>query len=102
MNRKIAIKRLTKSDLTFFIWHFENMSAGNQKAINLNSDIFVDTLYPGIQEAALKQDNRFPLNLYISGPSSAEAINLQRKIVKGPAYKNWRLDGEFVRDDPER
>ena len=40
MLKKLAVKRLTASDLTFFVWHFRNQPAGNQKAINLNADVF--------------------------------------------------------------
>ena len=100
--KKIALKRLTKSDLTFFIWHFQNSNAGNQKAINLNADVFVDRLFPNIHEEATRRGDRFPVDLDIFGPGGAGALNLQRKIVKGESYKNWRLNGEFVRDDEQR
>lgn len=39
MSTKIAVKKLTASDLTFFEWHFKNRNAGNQKAINLNRNV---------------------------------------------------------------
>jgi hypothetical protein len=100
--KKIALKRLTKSDLTFFIWHFQNGNAGNQKAINLNADVFVDRLFPNIQDEATRHGDRFPIDLNIFGPGGAGLLNLQRKIVKGESYKNWRLNGEFVRDDELR
>lgn len=100
--KKIALKRLTKSDLTFFIWHFQHGNAGNQKAINLNADVFVDLLFPSITDEALRRGDRFPVDLDIFGPDGAGVLNLQRKIVKGDSYKNWRLNGEFVRDDEHR
>lgn len=100
--KKIALKRLTKSDLTFFAWHFQHGSASNQKAINLNADVFVDRLFPNIHEEAARRGDRFPVDLDIFGPGGSGALNLQRKIVKGETYKNWRLNGEFVRDDEER
>ncbi len=105
MNQKIAIKRLTASDLTFFKWHFQNRNAGNQKAINLNADVFVHRLYPSIEAAARATDSKLPLDLWIYGPGEAKPLNLQRKIVKGGAYKNWRLNGEFISnpiDEPNR
>ena len=46
MINKLALKRLTASDLTLFEWHFNYRNAGNQKAINLNADVFKDQLYP--------------------------------------------------------
>lgn len=100
--KKIALKRLTKSDLTFFIWHFQNGNAGNQKAINLNADVFVELLFPKIHDEAARRGDRFPVDLDIFGPGGCSALNLQRKIVKGESYKNWRLNGEFVRDDEQR
>lgn len=103
--RKLALKRLTASDLTLFRWHFENRNAGNQKSINLNRDVFVDVLYPALPDAVAQQEGRLPLDLSIYGPDGKAGINLQRKIVKHGTYKNWRLDGEFVnnpQEEPDR
>jgi hypothetical protein len=100
--KKIALKRLTRSDLTFFFWHFQNGNAGNQKAINLNADVFAKQLFPNISEEAARRGDRFAVDLDIFGPGGAGILNLQRKIVKGDSYKNWRLNGEFVRDDEQR
>lgn len=96
MARKLAAKVLTASDLTFFEWHFRNNNAGNQKAINLNQDVFVQKLYPQLPAVALQKGGRLPLDLYIYGPGIEGELNLQRKIVKFGMYKNWRLNGEFV------
>jgi hypothetical protein len=103
---KLAVKRLTASDLTLFEWHFRNRNAGNQKAINLNADVFIDRLYPVLPEAAGRA-GRIPLDLFIYGPGLRGELNLQRKIIKFPSYKNWRLDGECVSpsdhtEEPER
>jgi hypothetical protein len=98
--RKIALKRLTKSDLTFFRWHFDNNNAGNQKAINLNADVFVQILFPGLPaEATVQPRGRFKIDLSVYGPGQAPELNLQRKIIKTSSYKNWRLNGEFI-DNP--
>ncbi len=95
---KIALKRLTASDLTFFKHHFETQATGgNQKSINLNADVFVEQLFPVLRESPPKS-GKLGLNLYVYGPGSGPELNLQRKIVKGAAYKNWRLNGEFVED----
>lgn len=99
--RKLAAKRLTASDLTFFEWHFRNRPAGNQKAINLNADIFIDQLYPALPEVSQETGGRVPLDLSIFGPGLSGLENYQRKIMKGGAYKNWRLDGEYIPDKPE-
>ncbi|KAA3645350.1 MAG: DUF3883 domain-containing protein [Chloroflexi bacterium] len=102
---KIAIKRLTASDLTLFKWHFENLNAGNQKAINLNKNVFVDELFPSLPAVVEEEGWRFSIDLYLYGPGLSGEYNLQRKILKGETYKNWRLDGEFIvnpQDDPQR
>ena len=97
MFRKVAIKKLTASDLTFFEWHFKNRKVGgNQKAINLNSDIFINKMYPILPEIALTMNGKFPIDLRIFGPGFHGLHNLQRKVVKFGTYKNWRLNGEFV------
>lgn len=105
MQRRIALKRLTASDLTLFEWQFRNRPAGNQKSINLNTDVFVGELFPALPDAAAESNGRFPLDLNIFGPGHAGLHNLQRKILKGIAYKNWRLDGEYINNpenSPER
>ena len=96
MISKLAAKRLTASDLTFFEWQFKNRNAGNQKAINLNADVLTGQLYPALDAIVKQHDNKLGVDLWIAGPDAAERVNLQRKIIKGNAYKNWRLDGEFV------
>ena len=80
MIQKIVLKRMTSSDLTFFAWHYLNEPAGNQKAINLNADVFIDILYPGLPAIAQNRGDRFPLDLYLFGPGYAGEYNLQRKI----------------------
>ena len=80
---KLALKRLTASDLTFFEWHFRNRNAGNQKAINLNADVFSDQLYPTLEVVIRDRQNKLGIDLWIAGPAAAEPINLQRKIIKG-------------------
>jgi hypothetical protein len=97
---KIAIKRLTSSDLTFFEWHYRHAPAGKQKAINLNVNPFVSELYPALPELAALQSGRLPLDLSIYGPGGAGLHNIQRKIIK--SHKNWRLNGEVVWDPEDR
>ena len=96
MSQKLAIKRLTTSDLTLFEWHYRHTPAVRQKAINLNANVFVDQLYPGLNDPSAEK--RFPVDLFIFGPGLEDAINLQRKILKPAGAKNWRLNGELVND----
>lgn len=103
MARKLALKRLTASDLTVFRWHFINRPAGNQKAINLDSQVLVGKLYPELARAGLGAPPRFKLDLKISGPGAGMPQTVVRKILK--QQKNWRLNGEFIVgpvDDPLR
>src|SRR5579859_7499939 len=93
---RLALKKLTASDLTLFEWHFQNRNAGNQKAINLNADVFVDRLFPGLPEVSRDFGGRLPIDLFLYGPGMASELNLQRKIIKLGEYKNWRLDGETI------
>lgn len=93
---QLALKRLSASDLTFFKSRFLSLNIGKQKAINLNADVFVADLFPALRNNAPEQ---LPVALYLYGPGLKSELALQRKIVKGASYKNWRLNGEFV-DDP--
>ncbi|WP_199136044.1 DUF3883 domain-containing protein [Delftia sp. ASV31] len=103
MARKLALKRLTASDLTLFKWHLANRPAGSQKAFNLDTRILVGGLYPLLGDPPLVPRPRYPLDLYLFGPGLATVNNLQRKILK--QEKNWRLNGELIDnpvEDPER
>ena len=97
MPRKLALKRLTASDLTLFKWHFQNRPAGKQKAFNLDALVLVGGLYPALGEPSNIPIPRYPIDLHLHGPGLAPAENLQRKILK--QHKNWRLNGELI-DNP--
>lgn len=93
---RLAIKRLSASDLTLFEPVFRRGTAGNQKSINLNRDVFVDGLYPALSEQATGSE--IPVSLTVYGPTGSTPHKLARKIIKNPSYKNWRLNGEFIRN----
>ncbi|SHH57201.1 protein of unknown function [Sporobacter termitidis DSM 10068] len=102
---KMALKKLTHSDLTFFKCYFSNQKEkpSKQKALNLNSDVFVDELYPELRKTTA--NTKLPVSLYIYGPGLKDAHVLQRKIVKSKGSKNWRLNGELIysqETDPQR
>jgi hypothetical protein len=102
-----AVKRLTRSDLTFFEYQFRRQNAGNQKSINLNADVFIDDIFPYARTIAAGQPHQFPVPLQIFGPGLRRAPdNKTRKVIAaGGKQKNWRLNGEFVPDpddDPTR
>lgn len=105
MPERLALKRLTRSDLTLFETKYRMIGAGNQKAINLNADVFISDLYPLAPTIAPGQDNEIRLALSILGPDGKPEDRMTRKIIKNPTYKNWRLNGEFIsnpEDDPTR
>jgi hypothetical protein len=98
VNLRYSVKRLTPSDLTFFDVQFRRVNSGNQKAINLNRNVFVDVLYPTAAVLAGGQPLHFPCELRIFGPDAQQKPNVvMRKIIAaGGSQKNWRLNGETV------
>ena len=95
----LAVKRLTASDLTLFERLFRSRNVGNQKSINLNADVLTGVLYPRLaQYADTQPDGEISFPLTILGPDAAGPYRVRRKILKGDAYKNWRLNGEFIYD----
>lgn len=109
---KFAVKRLRRSDLTFFEYQFRRQNAGNQKSINLNRDVFIDALFPSAPGIAARNGSAgdpapFHLRLTIYGPGLRRMPQVVTRSVlpKTETQKNWRLNGEFVRDpddDPAR
>ncbi|HYO64588.1 MAG TPA: hypothetical protein VEU33_00790 [Archangium sp.] len=91
---KIAIKTLTSSDLSFFKFH---LRLSKQKAINLNSDVFIERFYPGLEGSYVPV--LFPLS--VIGPGGKTAHRLARKALRSQASKNWRLNGEYIHDPDE-
>jgi len=98
MPERLALKRLTASDLTFFESLFRSLNVGNQKSINLNADVFIESFYPNLPALVSTLGDRITVSLTILGPAGAPAYVLSRAVTKREAYKNWRLNGEFVRD----
>jgi len=98
MPERLVLKRLTASDLTFFESLFRKLNAGNQKAINLNADVFIDELYPALPGLVSTAGDVIPITLTVMGPGAAPPHVVSRAVTKREAYKNWRLNGEFIRD----
>lgn len=95
---RFAVKRLTKTDLTFFEPQYrrQNRKSG-QKSINLNRKPFVDVLYPDFPEIIADRGGELEVPLRIAGPGAGYGeLRVTRKISKGTGYKNYRLNGEFV------
>ena len=91
---RTAIKKLTQSDLSLFKIH---LKLSKQKAINLNSNIFIECYFPSLSNSF---DN-IHLPLAIIGPGEREEHTLSRKILRSQGSKNWRLNGEFIHNPEE-
>ncbi len=100
MARKLAVKRLTASDLTLFERHYRNNPAVKQKAFNLDSSVLVGNFYPQLSEQSSLPVPRYPISLDLLGPGGSSAHNLMRKILK--QQKNWRLNGELIYDPDDQ
>lgn len=100
MPERIAIKVLTGSDLTFFDTFYRRSNITNQKAINLNKDVFADQLYPDFAEKSSGQEVEVPVSVAVFGPRPGKPYRFARSITKKQKYKNWRLNGAAV-PDPE-
>jgi hypothetical protein len=102
-----AVKKLTRSDLTFFEHQFRRQNAGNQKGINLSAKVFVDQIFPYVRTVATGEPRYFPIKLQIYGPGLRKVPDLKTRSItaKSRWQKNWRLNGEFIPDpvdDPTR
>lgn len=99
MKRKIALKRLSVSDLTLFEHQYRETSGAKQKAINLDAAVFVSELFPALPTKIGINRDRVIVTLGIYGPGGAGIHSITRKILK--QQKNWRLNGELIVNPPE-
>lgn len=98
MPERIAVKVLSSSDLTFFDAIFKRSNVGNQKAINLNADVFARQLYPDYAGHAVGREIEDAVSVVVFGPRPSKPYHFARSITKKTAYKNWRLNGAAVPD----
>ncbi|MGZ5050472.1 MAG: protein NO VEIN domain-containing protein [Methylobacter sp.] len=99
MKRKIALKRLSASDLTLFEHQYRETSGAKQKAINLDAAVFVSELFPALPTKIGINRDRVIVTLGLYGPGGAGIHSITRKILK--QQKNWRLNGELIVNPPE-
>lgn len=104
MSRKLALKKLKASDLSFFYAYLDRFPQAKQKGFNLDKSVIEAQLFPELAAViALMPDERSPVALTLLGPGTTPPYLLMRKVLK--QQKNWRLNGEAVRapdDDPTR
>jgi hypothetical protein len=95
MSRKLALKKLKASDLSFFQTHFRRFPEVKQKAFNLDKAVVETRFFPNLEaELDGTDEHRAPVALTLYGPEGAGPHSLMRKILK--QQKNWRLNGELV------
>jgi hypothetical protein len=92
MKSRLALKRLSWSDLSVFEWQF---GAVSQRSITLSENVLVDQLFPALGDAT-RGRRWLPLNLSIFGPGGRGEINLERKIIRNMVSRNWRLGDEVI------
>ncbi len=104
MTRKLALKRLKASDLSFFQAYLNQFPQTKQNGFNLDQRVFEKILFPALAaEIDATPDRRALVVLTLFGPGGAAPCQLAREVLK--AQKNWRLNGEAIhnpRDDPTR
>ncbi|MEY4977938.1 MAG: hypothetical protein RLZZ352_208 [Pseudomonadota bacterium] len=95
--RKLAVKKLKSSDLSFFAPYFrQHQSPSKQKGFNLDVKVMESaTFYPSLKaRLAPLHKQAAHVDLTISGPGKADMHVLARKIKIDA--KNLRLNGELV------
>lgn len=95
--RKLALKKLKKSDLTFFKSYFTKHPQAKQKGFNLDTKLIEGRFFPGLKEQLKPLPRKSAhVDLTFLGPGLAPAYTLARKIKIDA--KNLRLNGELVHD----
>lgn len=101
MLRKLALKKLKKSDLTFFKSYFHSHDKAKQKGFNLDSQLIEGEFFPGLKTLLKPLPKKSALvALTFMGPGLAPAYPLARKIKIDA--KNLRLNGELVHDPDDQ
>ncbi len=99
--RKLALKKLKPTDLSFFKTHFNHAPQSKQKGFNLDSKVMQrEGFFPALKALLEPMPRKAAhVDLVFFGPGLAPAHSLARK-VKIDA-KNLRLNGELVHDPEE-
>lgn len=104
MSRKLALKKLKPSDLSFFKSYLTKHPQTKQKGFNLDSSVVEKQFFPSIKALLEPLDKKAALvSLTLVGPGLAVPELLARKIKLDA--KNIRLNGEVVHaadDEPQR
>jgi hypothetical protein len=97
MLRKLALKKLKGSDLSFFKSYFLKHPNSKQKGFNLDTKVIEGSFFPALKKLLDPLPKKAAhVDLVFLGPGLASAHSLARK-VKIDA-KNLRLNGELIHD----
>jgi hypothetical protein len=95
MSRKLALKKLKGSDLSFFQAYLIQHPQTKQKAFNLDQSVIEQRFFPTLTaEIEASPEKRAAVSLTFFGPGGAAPHQLMRKVLK--QQKNWRLNGEAI------
>ena len=93
--RKIALKKLKASDLSFFNDYFEVNSSSKQKGFNLDANVMEGFFSQSLKSQLMKNQKKAAhVDLVFYGPGMSKEHSLSRKIKVDA--KNIRLNGELV------
>jgi len=92
---KLAVKRLRKSDLSFFQIYFKDHQKSKQKGFNLDKAVLEAVFFPGLTAHLKGREKQAAfVDLVLAGPGLAPDLPLARKVkIDG---KNFRLNGEYI------
>lgn len=101
MVRKLALKKLRSSDLSFFSSYLERgLTRGKQKGFNLDKAVVEGEFFPSLTSLLVTRPKKaIHLDLLLSGPGLAGVEALSRKIKIDA--KNFRLNGEVINNPAE-
>ena len=93
--RKLALKKLKASDLSFFKSYLTKHPQTKQKGLNLDMRVMQGQFFPSLKASLEPLDKMAAhVDLTMFGPGMAEAHSLSRKVKRDA--KNIRLNGEIV------
>ena len=95
--RKLALKKLKESDLSFFKSYFAAHPQSKQKGFNLDTRVLEGAFFPGLKTLLTPLPKKSAhVDLTLLGPGLLGAHSLARKIKIDA--KNLRLNGELIHD----
>ena len=100
MSKKIALKKLKSSDLSFFKSYLQNNPKAKQKGFNLDNKVLGKKFFPSLKDLLRPLHKKAThVDLMIFGPGLARGHNLARKIKidekKLKRYSEFKIYDKF-------